>query len=61
MARLEAFDGLLCFVYALWCGDISKCHVSVTTWRTIDGFLVWCKDKWERTSGVQEKAFVGLM
>lgn len=63
IARLELVDALVCFTYSLWNQDCARRHCSRQTWSTIDGFLVWCKAKWqsEECNNDAEKAFLGLM
>lgn len=63
IARLELVDALVCFTYSIWNRDYSRRHCYRDTWGTIEGFLSWCKLKWQAEEGMidAEKAFIGLM
>ncbi|KAF7321652.1 hypothetical protein MKEN_00686400 [Mycena kentingensis (nom. inval.)] len=63
IARLELLDALVCFTYSIWNREYCRRSCNRETWRTIEGFLVWCKQKWATEEGTTdpEKAFLGLI
>ena len=63
IARLELIDALVCFTYSIWSRDFGRRICLKDTWKTIEGFLAWCKHKWQSDEGITdaEKAFLGLM
>ncbi|KAJ7072212.1 hypothetical protein C8F01DRAFT_1205826 [Mycena amicta] len=63
IARLELLDALVCFTYSIWNREYCRRSCNRETWRTIEGFLVWCKQKWGAEEGTTdpEKAFLGLI
>ncbi|KAF9474548.1 hypothetical protein BDN70DRAFT_898873 [Pholiota conissans] len=63
IARLELLDALVCFTYSIWNRDYPRRACNRDTWRTIEGFLIWCKGKWTTEEGVSdaERAFLGLI
>ncbi|KAF7315549.1 hypothetical protein MIND_00070200 [Mycena indigotica] len=63
IARLELLDALVCFTYSIWNREYCRRSCNRETWRTIEGFLVWCKQKWGPEEGTTdpEKAFFGLI
>ncbi|KAJ3480237.1 hypothetical protein NLJ89_g12293 [Agrocybe chaxingu] len=63
IARLELLDALVCFTYSIWNRDYSRRACVRDTWKTIEAFLVWCKQKWHVEEGINdaEKAFLGLI
>jgi hypothetical protein len=65
IAKLELVHALVCFTYALWNKDYKARGCNFEAWRTIDGFIDWCKTKWQVQAqdniSESEKAFLGLM
>ena len=63
IARLELVDALVCFTYAMWVKEYARGTCDRKTWQTSDGFLKWCKGRWEAsdTHGDRENALKGLM
>ncbi|KAF9012442.1 hypothetical protein BDQ17DRAFT_1343898, partial [Cyathus striatus] len=63
IARLELVDALVCFAYSIWNRDYCRRQCNRDTWRTIEAFLSWCKQKWHVEDAINdaEKAFLGLI
>lgn len=63
IAKLELVNALICFTYALWCKDFKTRTCNCDTWKTIEGFLLWCRSKWADVehSSEKERAIFGLM
>jgi hypothetical protein len=47
----------------MWAKDTSRRQCFFDNWKTIEGFLSWCKSKWkaEEQHTEAELAFLGLM
>ena len=60
---MELVDALVCFTYSIWNRDYARRSCNKDTWKTIEAFLVWCKQKWTTEEGISdaERAFLGLM
>ncbi|OCH85435.1 hypothetical protein OBBRIDRAFT_313592 [Obba rivulosa] len=63
IARLELLDALCCFAYGLWCRDMERGRRNIPSWRSITGYLGWCRDRWqsEDITDECERAFLGLV
>ncbi|TFK44828.1 hypothetical protein BDQ12DRAFT_37679 [Crucibulum laeve] len=63
IARLELVDALVCFAYSIWNREYGRRSCNRETWRTIEAFLGWCKQKWQAEDSINdaEKAFLGLI
>ncbi|KAJ7594413.1 hypothetical protein C8J56DRAFT_436736 [Mycena floridula] len=63
IAKIELVHALVCFTYSLWSKDFKQRSCSKDTWKTIEGFLQWCRSKWQVQDNMPEaeKAFFGLI
>lgn len=63
IAKLELLDALVCFTYSLWTKDYKQKSCNRDTWKTSEGFINWCRDKWAIVDNTreEEKALFGLM
>ncbi|EMD32060.1 hypothetical protein CERSUDRAFT_108989 [Gelatoporia subvermispora B] len=63
IARLELLDALSCFAYGFWCRDMQRGARNLHSWRSITGYLGYCRERWasEDITDECERAFLGLV